>query len=67
MKRTATLQIRLTPAELAALKVAATDCGMSEFVRQALGPWLADPRSPAERAADDFAAEVLDTQASDRP
>jgi hypothetical protein len=26
-----------------------------------------DPRTPAERAADDFAAEVLDTQASDRP
>lgn len=27
----------------------------------------ADPRTPEQRAADDFAAEVLDTQASDRP
>jgi|WetSurMetagenome_2_1015567.scaffolds.fasta_scaffold2222274_1 hypothetical protein len=67
MKRTETLQIRLSIAEHAALKAAAADCGMSEFVRQALAPWLADPRTPAQRAQDAHRAEVLDTQASDRP
>jgi hypothetical protein len=33
----------------------------------ALACYMTDPRSAAERAADDFAAEVLDTQESDRP
>jgi len=45
-----------------------------DVVTEALWPMLAvylardaDPRSPSERAADDFTAQVLDTQASDRP
>lgn len=67
MKRNATLQIRLSDAELAALKIAAADCGMSEFVRQALAPWTTDPRTPEQREHDSFTAQVLDTQESDRP
>lgn len=66
MNRTRYLQIRLTEAEHEALRQAAADCGMSEFVRRALAPWL-DPRTPEQRAADSFTAEVLATQESDRP
>ena len=103
MKRTELLQIRLSPAEHAALKLAAADCGMSEFVRQALAPFFptdpqtpetmaeyyretdrpicqedyeymtqtgihaTDSRTPTERAQDEHAAQVRDTQESDRP
>lgn len=33
----------------------------------ALDSFFCDPRTPQERFEDEFAAEVLDTQASDRP
>jgi hypothetical protein len=40
---------------------------MGDIVADALACYMGDPRSAGERAADDFAAEVLDTQESDRP
>jgi hypothetical protein len=49
MQRNVLLQIRLSAAEHAALKVAAADCGMSEFVRQAIAPWLTS-RTPEAMA-----------------
>ena len=38
------------------------NCSMGDIVAS-----LLDPRTPAQRAADEFAAEVRDTQESDRP
>lgn len=58
MQRNVLLQIRLTPEEHAALKVAAADCGMSEFVRQAIAQWLTDPRTPDQIAQDEHAATL---------
>ena len=37
-------------------------CSMGDIVAS-----LLDPRTPDQRAADEFAAEVRDTQESDRP
>jgi hypothetical protein len=37
------------------------------IVADAMAAYIEDPRSAAERAADEHAAQVRDTEASDRP